>query len=150
MSEDTQGHERFVRCCIELAREAKQQGNTPVGSVVVLDGEITGEGMEQLPTSLLLTGHAEALACQHAVEKTGSRFLRGATLYSTAEPCFMCSYIIRQAEFSKVIYAIETPLIGGATSAFPVLTTIELNAWKPFVLAIGGVLAEEVLQLRRA
>lgn len=77
--------------CIELAREAKQRGNTPVGSVVVLDGEITGEGMEQLPTSLQLTGHAEALACQHIVEKTGSRFLLGAMLYRTAEPCFMSS-----------------------------------------------------------
>ena len=106
--------------------------------------------METLPTSLLLTGHAEALACQHAVEKTWSRFLRGATLYSTAEPCFMCSYIIRQAEIAKVVYSIETPLIGGATSAFPVLTTVELNAWKPVVLAIGGVLSEEVLQIRRA
>jgi tRNA(adenine34) deaminase len=150
VSEDTQGHERFMRRCIELAREAKQQDNTPVGSGVVLVGEITGEGMEQLPTSLLLTGHAEALACQHAVEKTGSRFLRGATLYSTAEPCFVCSYIIRQAEISNVICAIETPLIGGAASAFPVLTNIELNAWKPAVFAIGGVLAEEVLQFRRA
>ncbi len=122
----------------------------PVGSVVVLDGEIIGEGIEQLPASLLLTGNAETLACQHAVEKMRSRFLQGATLYSTAEPCFMCSYVIRQAEISKVVYAIETPLIGGATSAFSVLTTIELNEWKPPVLAIGGVLAEEVRQLRRA
>ena len=150
MSEGTQGLERFMRRCIELARKARQQGNTPVGSVVVLDGEIMGEGMEQLPTSLVLTGYAEALACQHAVEKTGSRFLREATLYSTAEPCFMCSYIIRQAEIGKVVYAIETPLIGGATSAFPILATIELNAWKPAVLAIGGLLAREVLQIRRA
>lgn len=150
MSEDHRGHERFMRRCIELARKAKQQGNTPVGSVVVLDGEIIGEGIEQLPTSLLLIGHAETLACQNAVEKAGSRFLRGAILYSTAEPCFMCSYVIRQAGIAQVVYAIETPLIGGATSAFPVLTTIELNAWKPAVLAIGGVLAEEVLQLRRA
>jgi tRNA(adenine34) deaminase len=60
LSKGAQGHEYFKRRCIELAREAKQQGNTPVGSVVVLDGEITGEGMEQLPTSLLLTGHADA------------------------------------------------------------------------------------------
>ena len=80
MSEGTPGPERFMRRCIELARNAEQQRNTPVGSVVVLDGEIVGEGMEQLPTSLVLTGHAEALACQHAVEKSGSRFLRGATL----------------------------------------------------------------------
>jgi pyrimidine deaminase RibD-like protein len=88
VSEVTDSHERFMRRCIELAREAKQQGNTPVGSVVVLDGGIMGEGMEQLPARLLLTGHAEALACQHAVEQTRSRLLRRATLYSTAEPCF--------------------------------------------------------------
>lgn len=150
MSEDIRGNERFMRPCIELAHEAKQQGDTPVGSVVVLDGKITGEGMEQQPTSLLLTGHAEVLSYQHAVEKTGSRLLRGATLYSTAEPCLMCSYVIRQLEIAKVASAIETPLIGGATSAFPILTNIELNAWKPVVLAIGGVLAEEVLQIRRA
>ena len=116
MSEGTQGHEHSMRRCIELARETKQQGYTPVGSVVVLDGEITSEGIKQLPASLLLTGHAEARAYQYAVETTGSRFLRGATFYSTAEPCFMCSYIIRQAEIPKVVYAIETPLIGGATS----------------------------------
>lgn len=150
MSYGTREDERFMRRCIELAREAKRQGNTPVGSVVVLDGKIIGEGMEQLPANLHLTGHAEALACQNATETLGSRFVRGATIYSTAEPCFMCSYIIRQAEIARVIYAVETPLIGGATSVFPVLTSIQLNAWKPAVPTIGGVLAKEVLQLRRA
>jgi tRNA(adenine34) deaminase len=60
-----------MRRCIELARLARQQGNTLVGSVVVLDGQIIGEGIEQLPAGLLLTGHAEVLACQQAVEKTG-------------------------------------------------------------------------------
>lgn len=149
MKDGIHEHECFMRRCIELAREAKQKGNTPVGSVVVRDGEIIGEGTEQLPTGLLLAGHAEALACQHAVERTRSRFLRGATLYSTAEPCFMCSYMIRQAEVARVVYAIETPVIGGATSAFPVLTTDYLNAWKPAVLASGGFLKEEVLQVRR-
>jgi tRNA(adenine34) deaminase len=88
-------HKRYLRRCIELAHLAKQQGNTPVGSVIVLDWQLIGEGIEQLPAGQLLTGHAEVLACQRAVDKIGSRFLRGATLYSTAEPCFMCSYVIR-------------------------------------------------------
>mgnify|MGYP002777270344 CR=1 FL=1 len=149
MSECTQSHEHFMRRCVELAHQAKREGNTPVGSVVVLDDTIIGEGIERLPNSLQLTGHAEALACQLAVENSKSRILRGATLYSTAEPCFMCSFIIRQAEISRVVYAMKTPLIGGATSEFPVLTTDKLNAWKPAILVLGQVLAEEIVNLRR-
>jgi tRNA(adenine34) deaminase len=135
--------------CIELARQAKHEGNTPVGSVVAFEGQMIGEGREQLPRGLTLTGHAEALACQKAAERMGSRLLRQATLYSTAEPCLMCSYIIRQAEMAKVVYAIQTPFIGGATSEFPVLTDDKLNGWKPAVVAIGNVMAEEVMKLGR-
>ncbi len=61
----------------------------------------------------------------------------------------MCSYIIRQAEIAKVVYAIQTPSIGGATSEFPVLTADKLNGWKPAVRAIGSVMADEVMKLGR-
>jgi tRNA(adenine34) deaminase len=132
-----------MRRCIELAHLAKLQGNTAVGSVVVLDGQLIGEGIEQLPAGQLLTGHAEIIACQQAVERIGSRILHGATLYSTAEPCFMCSYVIRQAEFDEVVYAAATPKIGGATSEFPILTATSLNRWKPAVRVVAGVLANE-------
>ena len=63
-------HERFIRLCHELAAEARDQGNTPVGSVVVLDGAIIGQGIETLPTGSSLTGHAETLACQAAIDAT--------------------------------------------------------------------------------
>ena len=88
-------HERFMRRCLELAAEARNRGNTPVGSVVVLDGAIIGEGIEALPTGPSITGHAETLACQAAIDATGRRDLAGAVLYTTAEPCFMCGYTIR-------------------------------------------------------
>jgi tRNA(adenine34) deaminase len=52
-------HERFMRRCLELAAEARNRGNTPVGSVVVLDGAIIGQGIETLPTGSSITGHAE-------------------------------------------------------------------------------------------
>jgi len=89
-------HEHFMRRCLELATMARDQGNTPVGSVVVLDGAIIGEGIEALPTGSSITGHAETLACQAALDATGRRVLAGAVLYTTAEPCFMCAYAIRQ------------------------------------------------------
>lgn len=118
-------HERYLRRCIELAHLARQQGNTPVGSVVILDGQLIGEGIEQLSASQLLTGHAEVLACQQAVEKTGSRILCGATLYSTAEPCFMCLYVIRQAEIAEIVYAVATPRIAAEKDCCVLGTGIE-------------------------
>lgn len=114
-------HEEFMKRCIQLARRAKAQGNTAVGCVVVLGGKIVGEGVEQLPAGNILTGHAEVLACQQAIETLKVRSLEKALLYSTAEPCVMCSYVIRQCRIAKVVYGTETPMIGGITSSFPMM-----------------------------
>ena len=147
MTERAGTHEEFMRRCIQLARRAKEQGNTAVGSVVVLGGKIVGEGVEQLPAGNILTGHAEVLACQQAIETLKVRSLEKAILYTTAEPCFMCSYVIRQCRIAQVVYGTETPMIGGITSSFPILTAHGLNSWKPAPQVIGGVLAEECRRL---
>jgi len=136
-------HERYMRRCIELARVAKSQGNTPVGSLVVIDGAIVGEGIETLPAGSSVTGHAEVLACQSAVDQIGSRILRDATLYTTAEPCFMCSYVIRQCECAVVVYGVDVAAVGGVTSCLPVLTDATLQGWKNAPRVIDGVLADE-------
>jgi tRNA(adenine34) deaminase len=140
-------HEAYMRRCIQLARQAKAQGNTAVGSVVVFGGKIIGEGVEQLPAGNILTGHAEVLACQQAIETLKVRSLEKAILYSTAEPCFMCSYVIRQCRIAKVVYGTETAMIGGITSSFPILTALGLNAWKPAPRVLGGILTEECRRL---
>jgi len=140
-------HEEFMRHCIQLARRAKEQGNAAVGSVVIFGGKIVGEGVEQLPAGNILTGHAELLACQQAIETLKVRSLQKAILYTTAEPCFMCSYVIRQCRIAQVVYGSETPMIGGITSSFPILTALGLNGWQPAPQVIGGVLAEECLRL---
>ena len=140
-------HEEFMRRCIQLALLAKEQGNTAVGSVVVLGGKIVGEGVEQLPAGNILAGHAEVVACQKAIETLTVRSLEKAILYTTAEPCFMCSYVIRQCRIAQVVYGTETPMIGGITSSFPILTAHGLNSWKPAPQVIGGVLAEECRRL---
>src|SRR3954447_9908786 len=103
-------HEHFMRRCLDLAVMAREQGNTPVGSVVVLDGTIVGEGIETLPAGTSITGHAEILACQAALDVISRRDLAGATLFTTAEPCYMCSYAIRQLRVAKVVYGLDTPV----------------------------------------
>ena len=141
-------HEHFMRRCLELATVARDQGNTPVGSVVVLDGAIIGEGIEILPTGCSITGHAETLACQAALDAIGRRDLAGAILYTTAEPCFMCAYAIRQLRIGFVVYGIDTPIIGAVTSTHPILTDPALDSWRPAPTVIGGVLREECERLK--
>ncbi len=142
-------HEHFMRRCLELAAVAREQGNTPVGSIVVLDGAIIGEGIETLPTGTSITGHAETLACQAALDATARRDLAGAILYTTAEPCFMCGYAIRQLRIGLVVYGKETPVIGAVTSIHPILTDPALDVWRPAPVVIGGVLGEQCKELRR-
>ena len=147
MKESSGTHEEFMRRCIQLARQAKSQGNTAVGSVVIFGGRIVGEGVEQLPAGNILTGHAEVLACQQAIETLKVRSLEKAILYSTAEPCFMCSYVIRQCRIAMVVYGTETAMIGGTTSLFPILTAFGLDSWRPAPQVFGGVLADECRRL---
>jgi tRNA(adenine34) deaminase len=75
MSRATTDHEHCMRRCLELAAVARSQGNTPVGSVVVLGGAVIGEGVETLPSGGSLTGHAELIACQSAIDNTGRKDL---------------------------------------------------------------------------
>ena len=152
MNENEKGevakHERFMRRCIELAQIARSRNNTPVGSVVVIGGEVVGEGIEDLPAGNSVTGHAEVLACQMAVNQTGSKRLDDASLYTTAEPCFMCSFVIRQSGIALVVYGLDTPHIGGITSSHPILTDTSVSSWSPAPRVLAGILQSECQQLR--
>jgi tRNA(adenine34) deaminase len=149
LDEVADDHEHFMRRCLELAAEAREQGNAPVGSVVVLDGAFIGEGIETLPTGTSITGHAETLACQAALDATGHKDLAGAVLYTTAEPCFMCAYVIRQLRIGLVVYGKEAPVIGAVTSIHPILTDPALDGWQPAPAVIGGVLREECERMKK-
>lgn len=140
-------HEQFLRRCLELATIARSEGNTPVGSVIVLNGRVIGDASEALPAGRSVTGHAEVLACQAALDRTERGDLAGAVLYTTAEPCFMCSYVIRQLRLALVVYGVETPLIGGITSGHPILTDPALGPWRTAPLVVGGVLREDCKRL---
>ncbi len=140
--------EDFMRRCLELAAVAGARGDAPVGGVVVIDGAIVGEASETLPTGDSVTGHAETLACQAALDQTGRKDLAGATLYTTAEPCFMCSFVIRQLRVARVVFGDETPLIGGASSTHPILTDPALDPWRPAPVVVAGVLRAECARIK--
>ncbi len=147
-SQFEQIHVPYMRRCIELAKMAFDNGNTPVGSIIVLANEIIAEGMETLPSGMDVTGHAELIAVQNATNRLNSKSLMDSTLYSTAEPCFMCSYAIRNAKIARVVYCLDTPLIGGVTSAHPILTDKSLDGWRPAPEIISGILAADFAETK--
>ena len=104
-----QAHERYMRRCIELGRDALRTGDSPVGSVIVRAGVIVAEGREAVRARLDVTAHAEIEALRAASERIGSLDLTGCTLYTSVEPCPMCAYAIRLARVTAVV--------AGATSS---------------------------------
>ena len=112
---------------VDLARQAGEKGEVPVGAVVVLDGAIIGEGgnapiRENDPTS-----HAEINAIRAAAEFVGNYRLTGATLYVTLEPCVMCAGAILHARIEKLVFGAWDERAGAAGGAMNVLQSPLLN-----------------------
>src|SRR5437867_2508974 len=97
---------RFLERAIELSREGMQHDNGgPFGCVIVLDGEIVGEGYNMVTTSNDPTAHAEIVAIRQACKKLNTYQLEGCEVYTSCEPCPMCLGAIYWARPKRVIYA---------------------------------------------
>src|SRR4029079_19838864 len=96
-------HERHMRRCIELARQAIGNGDTPIGALIVYGDELVSEGVEAVRARHDATAHAEIEALRTAFARRRSRDLTGCTLYTSVEPCIMCAYAIRLARLSAVV-----------------------------------------------
>lgn len=116
-----------MRRCYELADIAVQQGESPVGSVVVKDGVIIGEGYEKSRQLRDITKHAEVLAILDALAHCDS--LKGTTLYTNVEPCILCSYAVRHYRISEVVFAKYSGELGGTNPAFNLLTSHQFTSW---------------------
>ena len=135
--------EAYMRRAIALARIALANGDTPVGSLVVHKSKIIGEGFEAIKKQMDVSGHAELIAIRNACSALQTFDLSGCTLYSTAEPCFMCSYAVRQTRISHVIIGRPTPTVGGISSHHPILIDAQIPCWgKPPDIVSGFLEAE--------
>jgi tRNA(Arg) A34 adenosine deaminase TadA len=98
-------HLRFMRRAIALSRQHMQAGaGGPFGAVIVLDGEIVGEGWNQVTSRNDPTAHAEMTAIRAACARLNRFELRGATLYSSCEPCPMCLAATYWARIGRLYY----------------------------------------------
>ena len=101
--------EEFMRRALELAKQAKAQGEVPIGALVVLDDAIVGEGWNRPIAAADPTAHAEIEAMRAAAKKLGNYRLTGATLYVTLEPCDMCVGAMFHARIARAVYGATDP-----------------------------------------
>jgi tRNA(adenine34) deaminase len=101
--------EDFMRRALTLARKAEEEGEVPVGAVVVMNGEIVGEGWNRPIAAADPTAHAEIQALRAASQSVKNYRLTGATLYVTLEPCDMCIGAIFHARLQRVVFGATDP-----------------------------------------
>jgi len=129
-----------MRAALELARQAAQAGEVPVGAVVVKDGEIVGRGYNAPISRHDPSAHAEMVALRDAAQHVGNYRLVGCELFVTLEPCVMCVGAMFHARIARVVFGARDPKTGAAGSVFNLFAETRLNH---HARTHGGVLAEE-------
>ena len=117
-----------MRRALELARRAQEEGEVPVGALVVLDGKVIGEGWNRPIAAADPTAHAEIQALRAAALASKNYRLNNAILYVTLEPCDMCLGAMFHARVARVVYGAKDP---------------KKQVLKNNVAVEGGVLAPE-------
>ncbi|MBS1620344.1 MAG: nucleoside deaminase [Bacteroidetes bacterium] len=111
----------YMQLCEILGEAASKKGNSPVGAVIIKNGEVIVEAEEAVKSKNDVTCHAEIEAMRLAIQKIKSQDLSDCTLFTTHEPCIMCSYAIRFYKIKKVVFLHRVDYLGGISSSMPLL-----------------------------
>ena len=133
--------EQYMRMALEEAKAAWEQGEIPVGAVVVAQGRVIGRGHNLTETLHDVTAHAEMQAITAAAETLGGKYLTGCALYVTVEPCVMCAGAIGWSQLGRLIY--------GASDEKRGFRRFATEALHPKTEVAGGVLETECAQLMK-
>ena len=137
---------RFMRMALDEAR----QGDFPFGAVIVRDGSVIARGRNLGRTTDDPTAHGEMVTIRRCLADHGSASLRGATLYTSGEPCVMCMGAIVFCGIGRLVFAASVPQIGTLTNQI-MITSAQVAArakWEPIKIT-GGVFADEAMKLLR-
>lgn len=141
--------EGFMRRAIAIAKAAGQgDGSVPIGCIIVMDGVILGEGANRVAADQDPTAHAEIVAIRRATARLGPS-LRGATLYSTLQPCGMCSMASIWSHISRIVYSAERHQVHSMYFEDRHFDTMDFirDAFRDDMSFTGGVLSEESVSL---
>jgi tRNA(Arg) A34 adenosine deaminase TadA len=136
--------ERFMRMAIDEAR----QGDLAFGCVIMRNGEVIARGHNLGKTNDDPTAHGEMVAIRRCLADHGSAALRGATLYTSGEPCVMCMGAIVWCGVGRLVFAASVPQLGSRMNQILIASgeIAERAKWDPIKIT-GGILAEEAMAL---
>lgn len=137
--EELKKDEQYMRRALDEARQALEEGEIPIGAIVVAGGRIISRAHNQTETLHDVTAHAEMLAITAASNALGGKYLTDCTLYVTVEPCPMCAGAIGWAQVPRIVYGTADEKRGYRRYA--------PNVLHPRANAVGGILEEECRQM---
>ncbi len=137
-------HQDWMLMALRQAQMAFEQGEVPIGAVIVHNGQVIASAHNEREQKNDPTAHAEILVIQRAAKALGSWRLTDAILYVTLEPCPMCAGAIMQSRIKQLVYG-AMDLKGGATGS--VMNVLDYTLWNHRVDIVAGVLEDECLEI---
>ena len=137
---EPQADQRYMRMAIDQAMIAEEDGDVPIGCVVVYENRVIGKGYNQREKLQDPTAHAEMIALTAASEFIGSWRLHGCTMYVTLEPCSMCAGALVLARIDRLVYGCDDLKTGAVKSLYNIVQDDRLNH---HIEVSSGVLVEE-------
>jgi tRNA(adenine34) deaminase len=122
-----QEDQRFMRMAIEAAGIAEENGDVPIGAVIVYKNQIIGKAYNQREQLKDPTAHAEIIALTQAAAFLESWRLNGCTMYVTLEPCPMCAGALVLARMDRLVYGCDDPKTGACKSLYNIVQDERLN-----------------------
>ncbi|WP_394668003.1 nucleoside deaminase [Halosquirtibacter xylanolyticus] len=129
----------YMKQALLEAENALQEGEIPIGAIIVSEGRVIGRGHNRTETLNDVTAHAEMQAITAAAETLGGKYLKDCTLYVTVEPCIMCAGALGWSQISKVVYGTGDNQRG--------YSNIAPKAFHPKTEIIGGILEDDCKEL---
>jgi len=129
-----------MRIALEEAKRAGEEGEVPVGAVLVYENQVMARGHNRPIALHDPTGHAEILTLRAGAANAGNYRIPQGTLYVTLEPCIMCAGALIQARVKRLVFGADDPKGGGVRSLYSILSDPRLNHR---LEVKGGVLLEE-------
>lgn len=131
--------EKYMRLALLEAEKALEQGEVPIGCVLVAGSQIVGRGHNLTEALADVTAHAEIQAITAAAQTLGGKYLNDCTLYVTVEPCVMCAGAIGWAQLGRVVY--------GAADVKRGYSLLAPRALHPKTKVTTGILEQECREL---
>lgn len=139
-------HQKFMARALVLAEQACEEGEVPVGAVVVKDNLIIGKGYNQVERLGDATAHAEMIALSAAFEAAGSKYLTGCTMYVTLEPCPMCAGALVWSKIGRIVFGAMDAEAGACGSVFNIAANSKLNHQTEIIQGIMELDSEHLLK----